>query len=68
MKKLTFNAELKNDLKDLRERLGPRISDEKLSNAVGGYCGGTCYITCSWYCRGDKTTEEVSVPSPPIEE
>jgi len=65
MKKLTFNAELRDGLKNLREKLGPTISDDALSHVVGGYCGGTCYITCSWYCRSDKTTEEVGDPLPP---
>jgi hypothetical protein len=67
MKKLTINAELRDGLKNVRKKLGPRISDARMSKVVGGYCGGTCYITCAWYCRGDKTTEEVTVPDPPIE-
>lgn len=67
MKKLTFNAELRDGLKNLRERLGPRISDAKLSQVVGGYCGATCEITCAYYCRGDKTTEEITNPDPPAD-
>lgn len=62
MKKLTINAELRNGLKNLREKLGPTIPDDKMSRVVGGYCGGTCYITCAYYCRGDKSTEEVALP------
>ncbi len=65
MKKLTFNAEVRERLKNLREKLGPTIPDDKLSQVVGGYCGGTCYITCSWYCRADATTEEIAIPLPP---
>lgn len=67
MKKLSFPTELKEGLKNLHQRLGPGIPGDKLSKVVGGYCGGTCYITCSWYCRGDSTSEEIAVPNPPID-
>jgi hypothetical protein len=64
MKKIRFNPELKGSLKDLREKLGPSVSDENMVEVVAGGCGGVCKITCSWYCREDIVTEEMEIEEP----
>ncbi|MDQ1353627.1 MAG: hypothetical protein QG657_3933 [Acidobacteriota bacterium] len=68
MKKLTINAELRNGLKNLREKLGPTIPDDTMAQLVAGGCGGVCKITCSWWCRADIVSEEIGQdPLPPKE-
>jgi hypothetical protein len=65
MGKLTFNAELRDRLRNLRESLVTTIPGDSMSQVIGGGCGGTCQITCSWYCRADIVSEEIINPLPP---
>jgi len=64
MKKIIFDDELRNSLKNLREKLGPVMTDESKSQIAGGACGGLCKITCSYHCRADILSSEITSVEP----
>ena len=62
MKKIIFNQELKNNLKDLRKDLGFVISDRSMDKIFAGDgCGGICKYSCSYYCREDYEGQEIVI-------
>ena len=65
MKKILFDDELLNSLKGLRKKLGPVIADESKSLITGGDdCGGRCKNTCSWHCRENIISSELTIIEP----
>jgi len=52
--KLKINDDLKRQLKEIHgilEKIDPYpLNDGELNHVKGG-CGGTCYVTCAWYCE-----------------
>ena len=64
MKKITFDDDLKDHLKILREKLGIIISNEKMEHVSGSDgCGGICKFTCSYHCS-DEPSEEITMIEP----
>ena len=64
MRKITFDDELRDSLRNLREKLGPVMTDESKSQITGGSCGGLCKETCSYYCNEDIISSEITVIEP----
>ena len=67
MRKITFNDDLKESLKELRTKLGPGMSKEMMANSLGtDGCGGVCKFTCSYWCSptGPGQTADRIFPEP----